>query len=158
MLKEYQDLLDEANSLKKENRKKLDSFKKMKDKQVDEAIHDAHDKAFSCIDCLKCANCCKTTGPLFTQKDVERIAKHQKMKPGDFITKYLRLDEDGDYVLQSTPCVFLGSDNYCRIYEVRPKACAEYPHTDMRDQRKILSLTLKNAEICPAVAFVLKNV
>ncbi|MFT6686082.1 MAG: Fe-S-cluster containining protein [Bacteroidia bacterium] len=110
-----------------------------------------HEEVFACTDCLKCANCCKTTGPLFTQKDIERIAKHLKLKPGQFVEKYLRIDEDKDYVLQQVPCPFLAEDNYCGIYEVRPKACREYPHTDRNKMHQILNLTAKNVEICPAV-------
>jgi len=109
-----------------------------------------HEDEFSRTDCLNCANCCKTTGPLFTQKDIERIAKHFKMKPGEFIDTYLRMDEDNDFVLQQVPCPFLGADNYCSIYEKRPKACREYPHTDRKDFHKISNITIKNTAVCPA--------
>jgi len=37
------------------------------------------------------------------------------------------------------------------IYDHRPKACSEYPHTNRRKFIQITDLTLKNAEICPAV-------
>ena len=109
-----------------------------------------HDETFEEVDCLTCANCCKTTGPLFTNKDIERISKHFRMKPSVFIDTYLKIDEDNDYVLQSVPCPFLGDDNYCSIYKVRPKACAEFPHTDRKKFQQISHLTLKNVEICPA--------
>ena len=102
------------------------------------------------MDCLQCANCCKTTGPLFTNADIERIAKHLRLKPLVFIEKYLRLDEDKDYVLQQVPCSFLRPDNYCSIYEVRPKACREFPHTNRKKFQQISHLTLKNVAICPA--------
>nr|MDK7631844.1 YkgJ family cysteine cluster protein [Globicatella sanguinis] len=82
-------------------------------------------------------NCCKTTGPLFTQKDIERLAKVFRMKPSLFIEKYLRIDEDNDYVLQQLPCPFLDSENYCLVYEDRPKACKEYPHTDRKKFHQI---------------------
>jgi Fe-S-cluster containining protein len=74
-----------------------------------------------------------------------------KLKPGDFIGKYLRIDEDDDYVLQSSPCAFLDDHNYCSIYEVRPKACREYPHTDRKKMVQIMDLTFKNTSVCPAV-------
>ena len=128
-------------------------FKKLKNKppkQLDSIMQELHDEEFSKTDCLKCANCCKTTGPLFTEKDIERIAKHFKIKPRQFIDMYLRIDEDLDYVLQSVPCTFLGTDNYCSIYEVRPKACREYPHTDRKKFHQISNLTIKNLYICPA--------
>lgn len=158
MNESYAQLLEEAKTNKKTYRKKAAHLKKMKDGALDHLIQELHEEAFTNINCLECANCCKTTGPLFTQKDIERIAKHLRLKPGEFIHNYLRLDEDKDYVLQKTPCTFLGQDNYCSIYEVRPKACAAYPHTDMRNQKKILNLTLKNTEICPAVAHIFKQI
>jgi Fe-S-cluster containining protein len=55
--------------------------------------------------CLKCASVCKTTGPLFTLADIERVSKYLKQKPQQFIAQYLHGDEDQDYVLQSVPCL-----------------------------------------------------
>lgn len=140
-----------AQSQLKENKALLKKIKKIKSSTVDSLFHEAHDQAFSCTDCLSCANCCKTTGPLFTQKDIERLSKHLRLKPKDFTARYLRVDEDKDYVLQSVPCTFLGVDNYCSVYDVRPKACREYPHTDRVKQKQLLNLNLKNTEVCPAV-------
>lgn len=100
--------------------------------------------------CLDCANCCKTTGPLFTSADIERVSKHLRQKPQQFIDRYLRIDEDQDYVLQTVPCDFLDQDNTCFIYDVRPKACREFPHTDRKKFNQITDLTLNNVAICPA--------
>lgn len=113
---------------------------------------------FSKTDCLQCANCCKTTGPLFTTKDIDRLARHFNLSGQAFIRQYLRKDEDGDWVLQQVPCPFLEDNNECRIYDVRPKACREYPHTDHPNQSRIFDLTLKNAGICPAVLDILQKV
>jgi Fe-S-cluster containining protein len=113
-------------------------------------VKETDTKIWKAVDCLACANCCKTTGPLFTSADIERISKHFKQKPQQFIEQYLRIDEDNDYVLQSVPCTFLESDNKCFIYEVRPKACREFPHTNRKKFQQISNLTLKNVEICPA--------
>ncbi|MDX1544106.1 MAG: YkgJ family cysteine cluster protein [Christiangramia sp.] len=143
-------LPDRAKDKKKENRKFFSKLKKRPPKDLDSLMIQLHEEEFSRTDCLKCANCCKTTGPLFTQKDIERLGKHFKMKPGDFIDTYLRLDEENDYVLQQVPCPFLGSDNYCSVYDKRPKACREYPHTDRKDFHKISNVTIKNTAICPA--------
>ena len=135
----------------KENQQFFKRLKRVKTKVLDQLIHPLHKEVFSCTDCLKCANCCTTTGPLFTDKDINRIAKHLRIKPSVFTKKYLRIDEDRDYVLQTVPCVFLGEDNYCSIYNVRPKACREFPHTDRIKQSQLLKLTEKNIEVCPAV-------
>ncbi len=134
----------------KENKTFFTKLKKKPPKQLDYLMQELHDNEFKKTDCLECANCCKTTGPLFTDKDISRISKHFKQKPQQFIDTYLRIDEDKDYVLKSVPCIFLGVDNYCSIYEVRPKACSEFPHTDRKKFHQIGNLTLKNVAICPA--------
>jgi Fe-S-cluster containining protein len=135
----------------KENKAFFQQVKRLKPKVLDLQIHQLHEEVFACTDCLKCANCCTTTGPLFTDKDISRIAKHLRLRPSEFTEKYLRIDEDNDYVLQSVPCTFLGDDNRCSIYDVRPKACREFPHTDRAKQHQILNLTEKNVAVCPAV-------
>ena len=139
-----------AKDKQKENKAFFSRLKKKPPKQLDYIMLELHNDEFSKTDCLQCANCCKTTGPLFTDKDIERIAKFFKMKPQNFIDIYLQIDEENDYVLQSVPCTFLGTDNYCSIYEVRPKACREFPHTDRKKFQQISNLTLKNVAICPA--------
>ena len=63
-------------------------FKKLrakKPKRLDTDVQIIHHEVFQETDCLTCANCCKTTGPLFTDIDIDRIAKHLKLKPSDFI-------------------------------------------------------------------------
>jgi len=113
-------------------------------------MEELHESEFKKSDCLKCANCCKTTSPIFTNKDIERISKSFRVKTRQFIDTYLNLDADADYVLKSSPCTFLASDNSCNIYDIRPKACREYPHTNRKNFEKIADLTLKNVSICPA--------
>ena len=135
----------------KENKKFFQKLKHVKSKVLDEKIHQLHEEVFACTNCLECANCCTTTGPLFTDKDISRISKHLKIKPSEFTEKYLKVDEEKDFVLQQLPCTFLEDDNRCSIYQVRPKACLEYPHTNRRKQYQILKLTQKNLAICPAV-------
>lgn len=143
-------LPEKASKEHKANKKFFAKLRKKPPKNLDLVMQDLHDQAFNEIHCLDCANCCKTTGPLFTTKDVDRIAKFLKMKPKDFEDKYLQTDEEKDLVLQSVPCTFLAEDNSCLIYEVRPKACAEFPHTDRKKFQQISHLTLKNVAICPA--------
>lgn len=133
-----------------ETKKYLDKLKKKAPKNLDNIMQDLHDAEFKNADCLSCANCCKTTGPLFTTTDIERIAKSFKQKPNQFIEQYLRLDEENDYVLKSVPCSFLNTDNTCFIYDIRPKACKEFPHTARNKFHQIAHLTIKNIEICPA--------
>ena len=140
-----------------ENKLFLQSLKKKDARKVDDAFHTLHEEVFEEVNCLDCANCCKTTSPIFYQTDIERVAKALRMKPGDFIAKYLRIDEDKDYVLQTAPCPFLDNDNYCIVYESRPRACREYPHTDRKKMVQILDLTYKNTLVCPAVLTIVER-
>jgi len=148
-LKELPELAKEKHV---ENKKYFAKLKKRTPKRLDLLMQDLHEKEFEKTDCLTCGNCCKTTSPIFTEKDIARISKHFKMKVVNFISQYLDRDEDDFYVLKTSPCAFLDlNDNTCFIYDVRPKACSEYPHTNRRKFIQITDLTLKNTEICPAV-------
>ncbi|MBM3178289.1 MAG: YkgJ family cysteine cluster protein [Bacteroidetes bacterium] len=147
-----------AADRKKINKIFLTRLVKEDGRRIDDLFHDAHEQVFSETDCLQCANCCKTTSPIFYQTDIERVAKALRMKPGLFIDKYLRIDEDGDYVLKSSPCPFLDAENYCSVYHDRPKACREYPHTDRKKITQIMDLTLKNTLVCPAVLQIVERV
>jgi len=91
-------------------------------------------------------------------RDIARISKALRIKPAVFEAQYLRIDEDGDWVFKTMPCPFPGSDNYCLIYEDRPKACREYPHTDSKNMHRLFEKTLINSTICPAAAMILERI
>ncbi len=157
MITILQQLKSKALEKHSENKKFFDKLKKKPPKDLDYIMQDLHDKEFENTNCLHCANCCKTTGPLFTTADIERIAKHFKQRPHQFISNYLKIDEDNDYVLQSVPCIFLDSENKCNIYDIRPKACKEFPHTDRKKFQQIANLTLQNVAICPAAFSIVEE-
>ena len=143
---------------KKDVQDAFDRIKKTRPKNLDDVFHAAHDLAFEKINCLNCGNCCKTTSPIFRDVDVSRIAKKFKMTSGEFENRYLRMDDENDWVLQESPCAFLNEDNSCFIYDVRPQACREYPHTDRKKMYQVLDLTKKNMDVCPAVNVIAKEV
>lgn len=134
----------------KKNKKKLE--------KMDQEIHFLHSEISEKTDCLQCANCCRSLGPAIYDKDIERMAKALRIKPADVVEQYLRVDEDDDYIFQSMPCPFLMPDNCCSIYESRPKACREYPHTDRKKFYQIYKLTVKNAATCPIAYEVLMKI
>lgn len=140
-----------------ETKKYLGRLKARPPKRLDEVFETLHDEVFAETDCLQCANCCQTTSPIFIDTDIERIARHLRMRPADFIERYLHRDADGDYVLHQSPCAFLGTDKYCTIYAVRPRACREYPHTNRKRMHQILDLTLENTRVCPAVSAIVER-
>lgn len=133
----------------KNNRKKI--------ARMDQEIHQLHDEFSQSINCLECANCCRSLGPAIYDRDIERMAKALRMKEREVVDTYLRIDEDRDYVFKTMPCPFLMPDNYCSIYENRPKACREYPHTDRRKFEQIYKLTVTNTSTCPIAYEVLSE-
>ena len=152
------DILQNWEKKSSEKQKIYKRFLEKADKnKVLKQLPDFHQEAFEKIDCLKCANCCRNYSPRFKTPDIKRISKHLRMKEGDFINTYLRLDEDGDYVVRSTPCPFLGSDNFCSIYPERPSDCVRFPYTDEDVFIKRQQLTLKNSSFCPIVYYVLEK-
>lgn len=147
-----------AASRKKEHRKLFDSLAANPPRSLDRVTSEIHQEVFAETDCLQCANCCKTAGPLLITQDIERLARHFRMKASAFTETYLRQDEDGDWVMRSLPCPFLGEDNFCQIYDLRPRACREYPHTDRRRLYQIRDLTLRNVAICPAAYRIVEKI
>lgn len=139
-----------AQQKQKVHQQFLAALKKKPPKNLDQLTKAIYAEVFTEIDCTQCANCCKSLGPLFTEADIGRIAKHLRMKLVNFEDAYLQVDEDGDKIFQCMPCPFLAADNLCDIYDVRPKACREFPHTDRKKFYQINHLTLKNTLICPA--------
>ena len=153
-----EDILKNWEKKSADNQKKYKQFLQRADKnKVLKALPELHDEAFSKIDCLQCANCCKHYSPRFKTPDIKRISRHLKMRESDFIHTYLQVDEEGDFVLQSLPCPFLGTDNYCSIYDQRPSDCHRFPYTDEDVIIKRQSLTLKNSTFCPITYYVLEK-
>ncbi len=151
LLKNWQKKSGERSKLHKQYLQRADK------KVVLKQLPDLHEEAFSHINCLDCAACCKNYSPRFKGPDIKRISKHLGMKEGAFIEKYLAVDEDGDFVVTSKPCPFLGADNFCSIYDVRPSDCSRFPYTDEDVLIKRPAITLENASFCPAVFFVLEK-
>jgi uncharacterized protein len=152
-----QSTLNSAKDKKVENKKYLKWLKAKHPPKLDVTVQNFHEEVFESMDCLQCANCCKTTSPIFYKKDIERAAKALRMKAVEFEHQYLYVDGDGDYVLHSAPCPFLMDDNACNIYEDRPTACREYPHTNRKNFIQLIDLTYNNTLVCPAVVNIVEK-
>lgn len=140
-----------TDDVRQETTSLVKRLKKKKPRNLDNVVRGLHDEAFDKFDCLDCANCCKTISPRLFDRDIERLSKHLRMKTSDFMDQYIRSDEEGEYIFRDQPCPFLMHDNYCMVYENRPKACREYPHTDRKRFFQVLPLSHKNCETCPVV-------
>jgi len=153
-----EDVLHNWQKKSKDKQKLFKNFLARADKnEVLKELPQLHEEAFEKVDCLQCAACCKNYSPRFKTPDVKRISKYLGMKESVFIETYLRVDEDGDFVVKSSPCPFLGSDNFCSIYDVRPSDCARFPYTNEDVIIKRQKLTLKNASFCPITFYVLEK-
>lgn len=151
LLKNWQKKSADRNKLYKQYLQRVDKNKLLRQ------LPDLHEEAFSNVDCLQCANCCKNYSPRFKTTDIKRIAKLLQMKESVFIDTYLNVDEEGDFVVKTKPCPFLGNDNYCSIYEDRPSDCRRFPYTDEDVIYKRQQLTLKNSGFCPITYYVLEK-
>ncbi|MDD3875030.1 MAG: YkgJ family cysteine cluster protein [Bacteroidales bacterium] len=140
-----------------QNRKWLKKIPKSSEKSINEKADILHDLIFSKIDCLDCAGCCTVLPPIVNETDIKRVARFLGIKPSEFSKKYINFDEN-DMILYPTPCPFLESDNKCRIYEVRPRACREYPHTGHLQFIKNKHLHAINAQYCPAVFYIMEEI
>ena len=157
ILPEYEKLLEIARKNKLANKSFLEKLKKRKPRDLDIITNEFHHKAFEKIDCLKCANCCATTGPLLKNRDIENLSEELNIRQSAFTEKFLRMDEDGDWIFKKMPCPFLSEDKYCSVYSSRPTACRDYPHTQQRNIVEKIPVTYLNSLICPAVAVVVEN-
>ncbi len=152
-----QDWRNRKTAQRKKHRKLITQLHRKKGKSLDELGNDLHEQVFQELDCLDCANCCSSIPPMLLRADISRISKYLGMKPAKFEAEYLRIDEDGDRVMKTTPCPFLEEDNKCFIYEHRPKACRKYPHTDLLEFSQNMRLHAVNARHCPAVFHILER-
>ena len=142
---------------KKQHKKLIRKLQTHKGKRLNQFGNELHERVFSKVDCLDCANCCTSIPPMVNKTDVARIAKRLGLKVTEFEKQYLKVDEDGDTVMNQSPCPFLLADNKCFVYEFRPKACRAYPHTNNLEFSKNLSYHATNAQYCPAVFHILEE-
>ena len=124
----------------------------------DELAGELHKQAFQIVDCTRCANCCKTMNIKFDDEDIERIAGHLKISVDEFLETYLEVDEEEvHYIARQKPCPFLGEDDRCTIYNIRPTVCREYPHTDKEGLVFRTMSVANNAVNCPAVFWIVEQ-
>lgn len=103
------------------------------------------------IDCTACANCCKTLQIVVDNADIRRLAAVKGMSFREFSKKHVREAPDKTKFLASTPCMFLGKDNRCTIYDDRPQACRDFPYLHANGFRQRTWMMIENCATCPIV-------
>jgi hypothetical protein len=107
------------------------------------------------IDCTACANCCRVATAKVTERDIDRLAKHFRVKPSRIQSDYVVEQGEEGLILKrdkSTGCVFLNG-NECTVYEARPESCQKFPHV-VRGTGSIASRMwqfIDRATYCPIV-------
>lgn len=132
--------------------------KDYKPQKLESTSNRLHKEVFAHTDCTKCANCCKKGTPALSYPDMHRLRKYLGgISLKDFKKKYIVKDEVDDMVWKKLPCVFLGEDNRCTVYEARPSNCRQYPHTQRTNFIEKMEVTVDNIAICPAVYEIVKR-
>lgn len=107
--------------------------------------------AFSCTQCGKCCtNHGDYTHVYLAKADVKNIAEHLGMTRSAFRREYTV--KDGPWTslkIEGEACPFLGEDNRCQVYEVRPKQCSTWPFWVENLVRETWEGPIK--EFCPGI-------
>jgi Fe-S-cluster containining protein len=96
-----------------------------------------------CFECQACGNCCGGAPGFIwvTAAEKERIASHLGITVGELSKRYLERVAGRSTIkeLENFDCVFLDAEKRtCRIYEVRPAQCRQYPFwPSMLDEKEI---------------------
>jgi Fe-S-cluster containining protein len=130
----------------------LKKFKRKEPAGLQKLIKQADAETWQEVACLDCAACCKRMTPTFTRTDIKRISAHFGMTSKQFYDKWLAHDDNGDVVNENQPCQFLGKDNKCSIYSIRPSDCAGFPHFVRKDfaHQAAEGVYTNNLHRCPA--------
>ena len=102
------------------------------------------------IDCTACGNCCKVIHPVLNKKDINELSKSLNVTTDEFLTNYVKKDDDGDDIFNTLPCPFLKS-NKCTQYDARPADCSSFPHLHKKDFVFRLIGIVNSCSICPIV-------
>ena len=105
--------------------------------------------------CTQCGECCRNHGGYtyvnLTEVELREIPEFLGLTRAEFLRRYctkrpgfhpsLRMDEPA--------CPFLGADNRCQIYPVRPKQCRTWPVWKENLVRETWEGPVK--EVCPGI-------
>lgn len=144
----------EANKRKVENIYFKKELKKFSSEIVDGWVAKLNAHYEKVIDCKVCGNCCSKLEPGVEDNEIEKLAEAMMEDPVSF--RRNRIDFDGRALyLKTKPCLFL-KDCKCTVYEIRPAACAGFPHLD-QPHFKYKQSVWANYEICPIVYEVVEG-
>ena len=146
-----EELKKTAPGYERENLRFRSFLKKYADSaELDQLFEELHNRLFDGYDCCSCGNCCRDFNICFSDEDIKRIAEHLNLTEAGFISSFLTVDDEGEYVVEP-PCIFLEPDGRCRIQICKPVECAGFPFTDKPDRLSCLYGVMDFAQSCPVV-------
>lgn len=82
--------------------------------------------------CLKCGNCCRVPGYVHLRSgEAEAMGAHLGIPVDRFMAVYTRLTANRQGLSLNeradASCVFLTDDGTCRINDVKPQQCRDFP-------------------------------
>ena len=100
--------------------------------------------------CNNCGKCCRLRGDIVLYPmDIIRISNFLNISCKDFLEKYTITLESSTILSQIVikskndkflTCVFLNKKNMCRIYEVRPIACSNFPFLILNENTYLVQM------------------
>jgi len=104
--------------------------------------------------CTQCGHCCTNHGEYsyvyLAEADVVAIAGHLGLARRSFLERHCAQDEGYTILRMDAPaCPFLGDDQRCKIYAVRPRQCATWPFWEENLERARWEGPVK--ECCPGI-------
>jgi Fe-S-cluster containining protein len=124
--------------------------------ELDSHFRRIHTELFSGYDCCKCHNCCSLYDIRLDNNDIAAISEELELNENDFIEQYL-IASDDEYMMKEKPCCFLEDDGKCRIQEIKPAVCREFPHTDKPYRLYNMPGVFTFAEECPVVFEIIER-
>ncbi len=145
---------EEAKRLENENYR-FSSFLKShaEEEELDERFFRLHKELFSQYDCSKCRNCCKMYQGTLENQDLVIAAEKLGISILQMKDSFLSYNEyHNNYETKHKPCDFLMENGECKLGEVRPDNCKDYPYTNRPERLYSLYAVLDVITVCP-VAF-----
>jgi hypothetical protein len=84
---------------------------------------------------VKCAS--KTTGPLFTDADIERVSKYLRQNHNSLLSNIFKSMKTEIMCCKASRVLFWIM-KMRMIYDVRPKACREFPQIEKSFNRSLI--------------------
>ncbi|MCC7012665.1 MAG: YkgJ family cysteine cluster protein [Planctomycetes bacterium] len=85
------------------------------------------------FECTRCGNCCRNHGEYtfvsLSEVELRQIPAFLGVSRDEFLARYCELEAGFHPTLKmdAPACPFLGADQSCAIYPVRPKQCRTWP-------------------------------